>query len=243
MAVIHESSELRNQSRVFQDRFDAGKLLGQMLSSTLEDGDHENMILLAIPMGGVPVAVEIQKALSCPLDLVVVRKIQIPGNTEAGFGAITQEEDIFLNEQLLARLHLSPEQIREQTQKVKQDLELRNRYLRQNRPLPDLEGRTVILVDDGLASGYTMKAAVYMAAKRNAARKIVAVPTATGQVIDSLTESVDEIYCPNIRDVSPFAVAEAYVYWHDLDEPETNALLSKIELLNEQGDRNDSRRL
>ena len=237
MAVVHELPELRDRSRVFQDRSAAGKVLGRMLSAAFKT-IQEEPIILAIPMGGVPVAMEIREVLSCPLELAIVRKIQIPGNTEAGFGALTREGDIFLNEQLMASLNLTPGQIREQTEKVQADLETRDRVLRRSRPLPDLEGRTVILVDDGLASGYTMKASVFMAAKRKAARKIVAVPTATAHVLDTFQESVDEIYCPNIRNVSSFAVAEAYVRWHDLSETETAALLTQISA--DKGGRNDT---
>lgn len=226
MAEIIEFTEFKNRPAVFRDRNEAGKILGQMLAPRYRN--KADVLILTIPMGGLPVALEIQKALASPMDMVIVRKIQIPGNTEAGFGAMTQEGDLFLNEPLMAHLNLDPDQISRQTEKVKQELEIRNRRLRRNRPLPRLEERTVILVDDGLASGYTMKATVFLAAKHCAARKIIAVPTATSRVLDEFKESVDEIYCPNIRDLSPFAVAAAYQRWHDINEAEAEALLEEV---------------
>lgn len=225
MAQLYERKEMKNLTRVFRDRFDAGEVLGRMLAPFY--AQKSDLTVLAIPMGGVPVALRIHKALTCPLDLVIVRKIQIPGNTEAGFGAMTSEGDVFLNESLLRDLRLRPDQIEQQTRKVKADLEQRNRSLRAGRPFPDLKDRTVILVDDGLASGYTMKASIHMCAKRNAGKIVVAVPTAPRRTLDAIQDSVSEIYCANIRDVFSFAVAEAYQAWHDLSDEQTLALLEE----------------
>ena len=226
MAHIYEREEYRNLSGVFHDRFEAGEVLGRMLAARYENA--ADLILMAIPMGGVPVAVKIRDIIGCPMDLLIVRKIQIPGNTEAGFGAMTSEGDVFLNEPLLAQLRLNEREVERQSSKVIRELAERSRRLRDDRPFPDLEGKTVILVDDGLASGYTMKASIFMANKRNAAKTIVAVPTAPQRTIDALTEGVDEIYCANIREVLSFAVAEAYENWRDLDESEVADLLARI---------------
>ncbi len=223
MANIYENKALRNRRRVFQDRFDAGRVLARMLEPAYADAD--DVIILGIPMGGLPVAAEIAAALECPMDLIIVRKLQIPGNTEAGFGAMTHEGDVFLNEPLLAGLGLTEDQVERQSDIVRDELERRNRHLRRGRPFPGVEGKTVILADDGLASGFTMKASVFMTAKRKAAKTVVAVPTAPMRTIEALSDGADEIYCANIRDVFSFAVADAYKNWHDLSEAEARALI------------------
>ena len=226
MAAMHEIEELRNRHRVFRDRFEAGRVLGRMLAPACRDvGDA---IVLAVPMGGIPVASAIAEKLNLPMDLVIARKIQIPGNTEAGFGAVTADGKVFLNEPLAAQLGLTGAQVRERADEVRRQLGDRNRRLRGGRPLPELAGRTVILVDDGLASGFTMKAALHMAAGASAAAIVVAVPTAPLRTLESLGGgAVDAIYCANVREESVFAVADAYERWHDLSESEALALLPR----------------
>jgi predicted phosphoribosyltransferase len=223
MTKIHENEALRNRIHVFPDRARAGQVLAEMLAPRYAGAS--DVIVMAIPLGGVPVALEVKARLGCPLDLVIVRKIQIPGNTEAGFGAITGEGDIILNEPLMARLQLTEDEVARQWAQVREELARRNRHLRDDRPYPDLEGRTVILVDDGLASGYTMKAAIFMARKRKAARTVVAVPTAPQHTVDDLAGGPDEIYCANIRETLSFAVAESYADWHDLSESDVMTIL------------------
>lgn len=223
MTDIFEEASLRNRTHVFTDRMQAGDVLGRMLAPRYQG--VSDLVLLAIPMGGVPVALGVMTHLTCPMDIAVVRKIQIPGNTEAGFGAVSGEGDLILNEPLMARLALTEEQVERQWRKVREELTHRNRRLRGDRPLPDLEGRAVLFVDDGLASGYTMKAAVFMARKRKVARTVVAVPTAPQRTIDALAGGPDEIYCANIRESRAFAVADAYENWYDLSEAEVLAML------------------
>lgn len=223
MTRIYEHPAYRNRTRVFRDRSQAGEVLADMLDPYR--GLSSELIVLGIPMGGVPVAVKIHEHLGCPMDLIIVRKIRIPGNSEAGFGAVTSEGDLFLNEALMARLKLTDAQIERQMALVHKELTERNRRLRNERPFPDLERKTVIIVDDGLASGYTMKAAVFMVNKRRAAQTIVAVPTAPKRSLEEIIEGLKAIYCTNVRDAISFAVAEAYTEWRDLAEPEVMALL------------------
>ncbi len=224
MTTVYAQEALRNLTHVFTDRRQAGQTVGAMLAPHY--GEASDAIILAIPMGGVPVALEIQAQLKCPMDLAIVRKIQIPGNTEAGFGAITGEGDIILNEPLMAQLELTEDQVARQWAKVRTELTQRNLRLRGERPLPEVAGKTVILVDDGLASGYTMKAALFMVKKRKAAKTVVAVPTSPQRTIDALADGPDEIYCANIRETYAFAVAETYENWHDLAEEEVVAMLA-----------------
>ncbi len=158
-------------------------------------------------------------------DLVIVRKIQIPGNTEAGFGAMAYDGSVFLNESLLWRIDLKPSQIEAQTNVVKNELEKRNKMFRQGKPFPELTGKTVILVDDGLASGYTMMASIYMVKKMGARKTVVAVPTAPLRSLEEVETGVEEIYCANIRQGPVFAVADAYRHWYDLSQTEVIGLL------------------
>jgi len=222
---IHEEERFRNRHRIFADRAHAGAILAEMVLSNypeLEDG-----MVLAIPSGGVPVGLELSLRLRVPLDLIIVRKLQIPGNPEAGFGALSLDGEIFLNQEILPFLELDRNQIDREVDRVKQDLEARNRLFRQERPQPSVVGKTVLIADDGLASGYTMLAAASSVRRGGAGRIMVAVPTASLQALKSVSRLADEIYCPNVCDTTPFAVAEAYRSWHDLMEQEVRALLEK----------------
>lgn len=223
MTGIIENKAYRNRTYTFRDRSHAGEVLADMLDPYRGRGG--DLIVLAIPMGGVPVAISIRERLACPMELILVRKIQIPGNSEAGFGAVTSEGDLFLNKPLMARLKLTSDQVDRQIAAVREELAERNRRLRHERPFPALDGKTVFIVDDGLASGYTMKAAVFMVKKRRAARTFVAVPTAPRRTLNALAQDMEKIYCTNVRDVRSFAVADAYTEWRDLTESEVLALL------------------
>jgi putative phosphoribosyl transferase len=224
-ATTHEKTELRNAYHVFQDRREAGRILARMLKSGLgEDGDA---MVLAIPAGGVPVGLQIRRALKIPLDLIIVKKIPFPDNQEAGFGAVTVEGSVFLNQALLSRHWLSPSQIEEQIALVKNELYKRNMRLRGGRPFPDLSGKTVILVDDGLASGFTMMASVHTAREKRAGEIIVAVPTAPLKSIKEIEPLTEETYCPNIRDSTYFAVSDAYKHWYDISLEEVEGLIKE----------------
>jgi putative phosphoribosyl transferase len=215
---VYEIPGMRDKRAVFKDRSHAGEVLAQMLRPNYMG--KENNIIFAIPAGGVPVGLMISKALNLNMDLVIVRKIQIPGNTEAGFGAMTLDGSTFLNETLIAQLNLSSFQVRNQIDVVKKELERRNKLFRQNKPMPSLHGQAVVLVDDGLASGYTMMASAHMVKQHGAEKVIAAVPTAPSRSIENIKKDIDELYCANIRDEAYFAVAEAYEQWHDLTEDE-----------------------
>jgi len=220
---IREVKEFREQHHVFKDRTQAGEILASMLQA--DDDFEEAGIILAIPSGGVPLGVTMSEMLGLPLELLIVRKLQIPGNTEAGFGAMTLDGSIFFNEPLLAQLHLTDAQIEMEKNRVAEELEKRNRRFRKGRLFPDLTDRTVILVDDGLASGFTMSAALHMARNRGARERLVAVPTAPRNTIVRLLPELDRIYCANIRSTPYFSVAAAYQQWYDLSEAEVLGML------------------
>jgi predicted phosphoribosyltransferase len=222
MGRLVEDTALRNRPYVFKDRADAGRLL----ADSLRDHASTHSLVLGIPAGGVPVAHEIALTLELALDAVIVRKVQIPGNTEAGFGAVGPDGEVIFNDMLLRQLRLSDEEIGRQVEKTKKVIEARNRTYRKGGPFPDLRGKTVILVDDGLASGYTMSGAIRFVKKKNAEKIMVAVPTASESSIRLLLPDVDELHCLNIRG-HPFAVADAYLEWHDLSDEEVIFILRK----------------
>jgi putative phosphoribosyl transferase len=226
-ATIIEDQNLRNKSWVFEDRDEAGAHLAEML----EQFRGKDALVLAIPSGGVPVGLAVSSHIELPFDLLIIRKIPIPGNPEAGFGAISLEEDMFLNDSMVRMLGLSKEEIDELAKPVRKELLARNQLFRENRPLPKMKGRIVILVDDGLASGYTMITAARMVRRREPSQIVVAVPTASLSTAKLLAQEVDMIVCPNIRTGYSFAVADAYRDWYDLSREEVLGLLRERGLL------------
>ncbi len=228
MGRLIEDKNLRDRVRVFRNRAEAGKMLVLMLS----DYKSSDAIVLGIPAGGVPVAYEIAKGLGLRMDMLIVRKVQIPGNTEAGFGAVGPDGAIVLNEELVRQLCLTDGQIKQQVEKTKQVIEKRNILFRKGRPFPDLSGKTAILTDDGLASGYTMLEAVRFAKIKGAKKIVVAVPTAPLGTINKLHSEVDELYCLNVRNFFRFAVAEAYEEWYDLGDDEVISIMNSAENIN-----------
>jgi len=223
-AKIVEDLSYRDRVSVFRDRFQAGKLLADKLQDYAGKG---NVIVLAVPAGGVPVGYTVAEELAVPMDVLIVRKIQIPWNTEAGFGAITWDGITVLNEPLVEQLDLKKKEVEESIQKTRRNIQERLRKFRGNKPMPQFKNKIVILVDDGLASGFTMLAAA-RSIKKNAPEKlIVAVPTASLGAIELLVPEVDEILCLNIRSGSSFAVAEAYENWYDLTDEEVLKILKE----------------
>lgn len=224
MGKLVDDPVLRDRTSVFADRAAAGKRLAAMLG---EYADRP-LRLFAIPSGGVPVAAQIARALTVPLDLVIVRKIQLPWTTEAGFGALDPDGAALFNKELLQRLPLSPQQIHQQIAQTLANVQEREARLRGGRPYPDLAGLTTIVVDDGLASGYTMRAAVRFLRGKGAGELVVAVPTALDRTAQALLPLVDLLVCPNLRSGFAFAVAEAYENWYDVEEPEVLDLLAGL---------------
>ena len=217
---IFDLRELRNRTHVFLDRGAAGKVLASMLGSYRKS----DAILLAIPAGGLAVAVAIAKELNLALDVAVVSKITLPWNTEAGYGAVAFDGTIMLNEELLPRLHLTSEEIEEGVRKTEQKVYRRMKKLRGDQPMPHLQ-RPTILVDDGLASGFTLRTAIEALRKAGSRQIVLAIPTAHEESLQAVAERVNAVYCPNIRGGPVFAVADAYEHWRDLDEEEVVSLL------------------
>ena len=223
MDNVSEIREYRNKRRSFTDREDAGEHLASMLEPDFRRDPRG--LVLAIPSGGVPVGQVVSRRLSLPFDLILVRKLQIPHNTEAGFGAAALGGETFLNQGLVGQLRLQENQIREQEDKVRRELEERNQAFRGGRQQPGLADRKVILTDDGLASGYTMIAAIDTARKKGASSVVVAVPTAPLRSVETVSSLADSVYVASVKESGPFAVAEAYANWKDLSREEVISLL------------------
>ncbi len=199
---------------VFLDREDAGKKLAEFLSPFID----KNTVVLAIPSGGVPVGIEIAKKYHIPFDLILVKKITFPWNTEAGFGAVSIEGDVRLNDEIIHYTGLTQDIINQQKEKTVKTLKRRNILFREEKPFPELKGKKVIIVDDGLASGYTMLTAIDMIKRKNPEEIIVAVPTCSASGVKKVLPYVDKLICLNFREEIPYAVADAYQNWYDLTD-------------------------
>lgn len=224
MGDLIEDPLLRDRTYVFSDRHDAGRRLGRFLTSLPSIRDP---VVLAIPAGGVPAGRLIAEALGAPFSLAVARKVRIPGTTESGFGAVTWDGTILINERLRSALGLSDHDIRTAVAKTQANVRERVARFLQGRQVPPLEGKTAILTDDGLASGFTMLAVARSVRKRNPAMIVVAVPTASLSAAELVRREVDLVVCLNIRTGRTFAVADAYREWHDMDDAEVLAELAK----------------
>ena len=221
MGKLVEDSDLRDKSFAFEDRREAGGLLAKRLLSY----KGTDTIVLAIPSGGIPIALEIADTIDLPMDLIIARKLQIPYNPEAGFGAVGPDGEVIVNEELLDQLRLTEREIQKQVKKTLDVIHQRSRIFRGGHPFPEVADKTVIVVDDGLASGYTMLAAVRSLKKMRPKRVIVAVPTGSRRTIDLVLDEVDLLVCLNVRSRFPFAVADAYRNWYDLGDDEVLSLL------------------
>lgn len=217
-----ERDDLRERMRIFADRTDAGQALAEML----RDDDLCNGVVLAVPAGGIAVATAVAEVCCLELEVAVVSKITLPWNAEAGYGAVAFDGTVVLNEDLLRHAGMGEAEVKRGIEDTHRKVARRRKALCGDRPMPDLSGTTAILVDDGLASGFTMRCALQTLAARSVSRSIVAVPTAHEESLDRIADLADVIYCPNVRSGAPFAVADAYAQWCDVSEEEASRLLA-----------------
>ena len=179
---------------IFRDRTDAGRQLGARLARY---ADRSDVLVLALPRGGVPVAYEVAKQLGAPLDVFLVRKLGVPGYEELAMGAIASGGVRVINEDVVRYMDIPGEVIDLVAAGEQQEMERRERAYRDDRPLPEVKDRVLILVDDGLATGSSMRAAAQALRKQQPARIVVAVPVSAAQTCDEFRGEVDEVVCVN----------------------------------------------
>ena len=177
---------------IFRDRTDAGRQLAARLTRY---ADRSDVLVLALPRGGVPVAYEVAKELNAPLDVFLVRKLGVPGHEELAMGAIASGGVRVLNQDIVNYLGISDDVIDAVAAREQRELERRERAYRDNRPLPDVKDRVLILIDDGLATGSTMRAAAASLRLQKPRRIVVAVPVSSPETCDEFRSEVDEIVC------------------------------------------------
>jgi putative phosphoribosyl transferase len=209
----------------FRDRTEAGQLLAEQLTAY---AGRPDVLVLALPRGGVPVASEVARALGAPLDVFVVRKLGVPGHEELAMGAIASGGVCMLNDDVVQALRIPRRVIEAVAARELRELERRERAYRGDRPAPEVRGRTVILVDDGLATGSTMRAAVAALRRLGPARIVVAVPTAAPATCEEFRHEADECVC----DITPdpfYAVGLWYEDFSQTTDDEVRELLERAE--------------
>ena len=202
------------QEQRFRDRREAGRLLATQLAAYAHRPD---VLVLALPRGGVPVAFEVARALHAPLDVLIVRKLGIPGEEELAMGAIASGGVCVFNDDVVQRLGIPEEVIHTVAVHEQHELERRERLYRGDRPAYEVRGRTIILVDDGIATGATMRAAIAAVRKRHPPRIVMAVPVAASSTCMEFAAQVDELVCIS-RPEAFFAVG----FWYEDFSPTTD---------------------
>ncbi len=213
---------------VFQTREEAGR---QLAREVARDHIGADALVLAIPRGGVPVGAPIALELGATLDVIVPRKIPIPWEPEAGFGAVTADGTIVLNEDIMPLLALTPEEIQRAAAEVQAEIRRRTRAYRGDRPPPEVRGKLVVLTDDGLATGLTMVAAIRSLRPSEPQRLMVAVPAAPRHSLQRVAAEADDAICLIEQERPPFAVASYYHYFPDLTDREVIDTLHQFRAL------------
>lgn len=226
MGPIYQDPSLAGRSGVYLDRDDAGRACAGLL------GLHPELVggalCGAIPSGGVAVAAPVARAFRLPVLPLVARKVQVPGNTEFGMGAVAWDGRVILDRSLISALGLGPAAIETQVERARTSVAERLARFMGGRPMPDLRGRRILVVDDGLAGGSTALAVIGALRAAGAGPLVTVVPTGHDRTVAMLAEASDAVVCPNVRRGDRFAVAEAYRAWRDLTEDEVAALIDGL---------------
>ncbi len=207
----------------FLDRMEAGQLLATQLKAY---ANRPDVLVLALPRGGVPVALEVARALHAPLDVIIVRKLGVPGEEELAMGAIASGGVRVLNDDVVQMLAIPKEVINQVSIHEQHEVERRERLYRGNRPAYDVHGRTVILVDDGIATGATMRAAVVAVRRQQPARIIIAIPVAASATCEEFGAEVEELVCVS-RPEMFLAVGFWYEHFSQTSDVEVRRLLDQ----------------
>ena len=208
---------------IFKDRDDAGRHLAKKLAHC----HAADAVILAIPRGGIPVAAVVAHRLRLEWGVIVVRKLPIPWSPEAGFGAVAADGSVVLNEAMVHGLKMRQEQIDEVVREVRAELARRSEFMLLAKPPPEVSGRCAIVVDDGLASGYTMLAAIKSLREGGASRVVAAAPVASRSAAALVGPAADECVFEIVSPSVPFAVADFYLNWHDLTDEEIAPLIAQ----------------
>jgi putative phosphoribosyl transferase len=208
---------------MFVDRIDAGKKLAEKLRAY---AGREDVIVLGVPRGGVPVAFEVATALKAPLDILVLRKLGVPWQEELAFGAIAQGDVRVLDRRIMEMLGLTPSEVEKVAAKEKVELERREKAYRGDRPPLDVRGRTVVLVDDGIATGSSMRAAIAALRQMGPARIVLAVPVAPPSTCERLRAEVDDLVCVDMPE-SFYAIGQFYLNFSPVGDREVTDLLAR----------------
>ncbi|HXE96524.1 MAG TPA: phosphoribosyltransferase [Dongiaceae bacterium] len=207
---------------VFQDRKDAGKRLAEKLTHYRDDA---GVIVLGLPRGGVTVAYEIAGALRCPLDILIVRKIGFPGEPELAVGAVSETGSVVINEDIVSRYRVSKEYLEQETSRQQQEIARRAALYRGGGGVPSLAGKTVILVDDGVATGATAKAAISTLKRERIARLVVALPVASREAERNIAPLVDEWVCLE----APLGFRAVGQFYSDFTQVEDEDVVAMLE--------------
>ncbi|MGD1055614.1 MAG: phosphoribosyltransferase family protein [Nitrososphaerales archaeon] len=207
---------------LFRDRTEAGR----KLAAALTEFRGKDLVILAIPRGGVVVAAEVARALGAPLDIVVTRKIEAPGEPEYALGAVTQEGDVIVDRQAAESLGASKEYLDSQVKKKREEVNERMKRFRGDAPYPNVEGKVVVIVDDGIATGSSVAAAVMSVRKRKPKEVVVAVPVAPKDAVETLTSDGTRVVC--LETPGAFlAIGEFYGIFDQVDDEEVKLILDK----------------
>lgn len=213
--VLYDES-LIDRMYVFLDRAEAGRRLGHFLSKR----DIHVDLVMAIPAGGVPVGIEVAKVLNSEFNVTVVKKVLYPWTTEAGFGAVAWDGSVELDALAINYAGLSASEVKEQVEKAMRAVESRVKLFRSILPEPGVKGKNVLVVDDGLATGFTMMLACKVVKKGGAAKVMAGAPTGNPRALSLVGPHAALVACLNVRRAPFFAVADAYQIWRDLTEEE-----------------------
>lgn len=205
----------------FRDR----KTAGERLASLLVKHKGADAAVLAIPAGGVPVAAAIARSLSLPMQIAPVSKVLLPWTTESGFGAVAFDGSVWIDQAAADGHGLTQPQIDKAVAQARAKVERRNNRFSRSAGFDALRGKTIILVDDGVAAGSTMRTAIAALRKLGVRRIVVAVPTGHSRSLEALRSLADDIVCADVRGGPGFAVADAYEEWHDVSDDEAEAML------------------
>ena len=199
---------------IFENRHDAGR----RLAAELRGYSGQFVVVLAIPNGGVPVALEVARALKADLDLIVCRKVPMLLNPEGSLGAASDDGTVILNEEAVGRVGLSRQQLEQDINRIRADIKQRSLLYKRDRPPVIVNGRTAIIIDDGLASGFTMMAAVQSVRHRQPKEVVVAVPVASAMAVKRVEKVADKVVTCYTGFMPKFYVSDFYRYWYDLSD-------------------------